>query len=81
MKLNWLNALQLRYCSCPGDAVLRRSRIRRRFVAGEFTVVVEIGDDVTEMLIATRWLKGGESDDRKKIARAIAAMLAEAAKR
>jgi hypothetical protein len=33
------------------------------------------------MLTATGWLKPGESEDRKKIAKAVAAMLAEAAKR
>ena len=60
---------------------LAQREYRRRFNDGRFTVAVEIGGEIVEMLTATGWLKTGESDDRKKIAMAIAAMLSEAAKR
>ena len=60
---------------------LAQQRYRRRFDDGRFTVTVEIDGAVVEMLIASRWLGPGECDDRKKVATAIAAMLAEAARR
>jgi hypothetical protein len=62
---------------------LAQREYRRRFDDGRIVVAVEIdgidGADV-DMLIANDWLDRG-CDDRKKIAKAIAAMLAEAAKR
>jgi hypothetical protein len=67
---------------------LAQREYRRRFDDGRFTVTVEIGGAVVEMLIASRWLDHGDinvddlsTNDRKKIAKAIGAMLSEAAKR
>jgi hypothetical protein len=76
---------------------LAQREYRRRFDSGRMVVAVEVGGAVVEMLVATGWLiegsnpdakkndirvrQYGTSDDRKKIAKAIAAMLAEAAKR
>lgn len=60
---------------------LAQQRYRRRFDDGRFTVTVEIDGAVVEMLIASRWLGPGECDDREKIAKALAAMVAEAARR
>ena len=81
----------------PPDASKRAKRerrrlaqraYRRRFDAGHMAVSVEIGGEVIEMLVASHWLDHGEinmdnlsTEDRKKIAKAIGAMLAEAAKR
>ena len=60
---------------------LAQREYRRRLDAGRMTVSVEIDGDVITMLISSHWLLDGECTDRKKIARAIGAMLAEAAKR
>ena len=54
---------------------------RRRLDAGRITVTVEIDGGVIEMLIANHWLHEDESGDRRKIALALSAMVAEAAKR
>jgi hypothetical protein len=59
---------------------LAQREYRRRFDAGKFTVAVEIDGNVVEMLRSTGWLDG-ECHDRKKIAKALSAMVAEAAKR
>jgi hypothetical protein len=60
---------------------LAQREYRRRFDAGRFAVVVEIGGDEIELLVANHWLPEGECTDRKKIGAAISAMLKEAAKR
>jgi hypothetical protein len=60
---------------------LAQRRYRQRLDEGRMSVRVEIDSDVITMLIVSRWLLDGESDDRKKIGMAIAAMMSEAAKR
>lgn len=59
---------------------LAQREYRRRFDDGRFTVVVEIGADVVELLIASHWLDR-DCSDRAKIAAAIGRLLADAAKR
>ena len=59
----------------------RPQQYRRRCDDGRFKVWVEIGADEIELLVGSHWLPEGESHDRKKIAQAIAALLADAAKR
>jgi hypothetical protein len=59
---------------------LAQQRYRRRYDAGKFTVVIEIDAGIVQMLVSTGWLIEGETD-RKKIAKTLAAMLSEAAKR
>jgi hypothetical protein len=60
---------------------LAQRRYRQRLDAGRMTVAVEIDGDVIEMLINSHWLDAGECHDRRKIGMALAAMVAEAAKR
>ena len=66
---------------------LAQREYRRRFDAGLIAVAVEIDGtdgDVVTMLLNTGWLKPvkkGESHDRAEIAKALSAMIAEAAKR
>ena len=59
---------------------LAQREYRRRFDDGLIVVAVEIGPAVVEMLVVSRWLDDGETD-RKKIAQALGAMLADAARR
>jgi hypothetical protein len=59
---------------------LAQREYRRRLDEGRMSVMIEIDGDVVEMLIASHWLDDG-CDDRKKIAKALSAMVAEAAKR
>ena len=59
---------------------LAQREYRRRSDDGLIVVPVEIGPAVVEMLVVSRWLDDGETD-RKKIAQALGAMLADAARR
>ncbi|UGX93378.1 hypothetical protein G6321_00048585 [Bradyrhizobium barranii subsp. barranii] len=60
---------------------LAQREYRRRFDEGKWIEPVEIDDDVVELLAATGWLKQAEREDHKKIAKALSAMVADAAKR
>lgn len=60
---------------------LAQREYRRRIDAGRMTISVEVSCEVIEMLVANHWLADGECDDRRKIALALGAMVAEAAKR
>lgn len=60
---------------------LAQRRYRRRLDAGKYIVAVEIGDDVTSMLISNGWLQPSERDDRSQVGEAISALLVEAAER
>jgi hypothetical protein len=60
---------------------LAQREYRRRLDAGRFKVSPEIDGDVVELLIVSKWLPASDRDDRKKIAKALSAMLSEAAKR
>jgi hypothetical protein len=59
---------------------LAQREYRRRLDEGKLLVEFEIDADVIDMLVSNNWLDG-KCEDRKKIGKALSAMVAEAAKR
>jgi hypothetical protein len=59
----------------------RHKRFRRRQKAGVAVALVEFDGAVIDFLVKTHWLADAEASDRSIVARAITAMLADAARR
>jgi hypothetical protein len=57
------------------------ARYRARVKAGIACTTVEFDGPVVDMLVKLRWLQEGEACDRQAVGRAIAAMVADAARR
>jgi len=65
----------------PSPSELRRRRYRARRAAGRACTTVEYDGDVLAFLIKARWLQECEADDRALVGKAIAAMVADTARR
>lgn len=61
------------------SASIRQRRLRERQRAGVVVAPVVVNDLVVEVLIESGWLKPEQSEDRRQIGRAIAAMQIEMA--
>ena len=59
----------------------RQRRYRKRRRSGIAVYPVEINGDVVAMLVRLRWLSERDVHDKDTVARAIAALLADTAKR
>ena len=59
----------------------RKARYRRRQAEGRAVYSVEIGPEVLDLLVATKWLAEIDVSDRKAVGAAIGALLKDAAKR
>ncbi len=64
-----------------GTRAERDRRYRRRLARGVMTVMIEIDAAIIDRLVQWHWLEPRDVHERDEIARAIAAMLADAAKR
>jgi hypothetical protein len=58
----------------------RQARYRARLRNGRMAVPVEVDAAILDLLVRTRWLDPASVDDRRAIGRALAAMVADAAK-
>ena len=65
----------------PGTATARQRRYRARLRGDQIVAPVIVGHAVVGMLIDLHWITPADSEDRRAIGRAIAALLAEAARR
>ena len=65
----------------PPSRTARYRRYRQRQRDGVMTVIIEIDGAVVDMLARLRWLERRGVHERAEIARAIAAMIAAAARR
>ena len=65
----------------PPSRTARDRRYRQRQRDGVMTVMIEIDGAVVDMLARLRWLERRDVHERAEIARAIAAMIADAARR
>jgi hypothetical protein len=59
----------------------RHRRFRQRRRAGKAVALVEFDAAVIDLLVRTAWLPPDESHDRDAVGRALAAMVADAARR
>jgi hypothetical protein len=59
-------------------ATRRQRKLRARQRNGQAVYEVTVDGSVLDMLVRLRWLLEGQTGDRRQVAKAIAAMLAEA---
>lgn len=58
----------------------RMRRYRRRQGDGQMAVTVEVGAELVDLMVRTGWLEPRDCHERDEIARALTAMVADAAK-